>query len=377
MKLDSTPDSTTNLYSITHTILIHLLPTNFGIYSLQQNEKSFHEFLPFLFKPSLLSREGLFCCGSSFCSALRQRFVMPRGWHQTPSGWWQRSIRCPRPKSEKWPRAGTQQPSQPGRSRGRTSQDSSSPVPHRCNNPAARQSQFDAIANVSRLESAIAVLGEDNPHARPLLDALRVAKTQATVLPTQDRIKACKAFLDRAKKRVSRAEAVIARAVEQKTIFDGRLRTAPGIVGGGSESSRAITKSGGASATDRRSGAGARVVESFSDSQPKGAARRVVRGGTTMRQEGPTSPPGPRGTGRVDRDLRNALEFGDAAPINQIGNLLSQGITQFARSPKDVVMGQSRPSMMESMIEESDAKRRLVQVGSVPSALPSMLGNQM
>ena len=76
-------------------------------------------------------------------------------------------------------------------------------------------------------------------------------------------------------------------------------------------------------------------------------------------------------------NLRSALEFGDAATISQIGNLLSQGITQFARSSKDVVMGQSRSSLMESMIEESDAKKRLVQVGSVPSALPSMVGNQV
>ena len=52
-------------------------------------------------------------------------------------------------------------------------------------------------------------------------------------------------------------------------------------------------------------------------------------------------------------DLRNALEFGDTTTVAQIGSLLSQGIS-----------GQSRSSMMESLIEESDAKRRLVQVGA-------------
>ena len=63
----------------------------------------------------------------------------------------------------------------------------------------------------------------------------------------------------------------------------------------------------------------------------------------------------------------------NSATMSQIRNLLCQGITQFAHSSKDVVMGQSRPSLMESM-GESDAKRRLVQVSSVPSALPSMVG---
>ena len=149
---------------------------------------------------------------------------MPRGWHQTPSGWWQRSIRGPHSPSEKWPRAGSQQPSQPGRSRAwpkKSGQQQPSPPPLQQPSRAPESVVADAIADVSRLESAIEVL--DNPHARPLLDALRVAKTQATVPPIHDRIKACKAFLDRARKRVCRAEAVIARAVEQKTIFDGEV----------------------------------------------------------------------------------------------------------------------------------------------------------
>ena len=63
--------------------------------------------------------------------------------------------------------------------------------------------------------------------------------------------------------------------------------------------------------------------------------------------------------------------------ITQLGTLLRQGIAQLSRVSKDVVMdGQSRSSLMESMIEESDAKRRLVHVGAVPLVLPSMLGNQ-
>ena len=78
-------------------------------------------------------------------------------------------------------------------------------------------------------------------------------------------------------------------------------------------------------------------------------------------------------------DLTNALEFGNTGTITQIGLLLSQGISQLSRISKDVVMdgqGQSRSSMMESMIEESNAKGRLVHVGAVPFVILSMLGNQ-
>ena len=32
-----------------------------------------------------------------------QRCVMGRGWYQSADGWWQRSIREPRPPSEQWP----------------------------------------------------------------------------------------------------------------------------------------------------------------------------------------------------------------------------------------------------------------------------------
>ena len=72
-------------------------------------------------------------------------------------------------------------------------------------------------------------------------------------------------------------------------------------------------------------------------------------------------------------DLRSALEFGNTGTITQFG----QGIAQLSRVSKDVVMdGQSRSSLMESMIEESDARRRLVHVGAVLPVFPSMLGNQ-
>ena len=64
----------------------------------------------------------------------------------------------------------------------------------------------DAVAEVQRLEAAITVLGELNPHARPLKDALQTAKSRSRVPPVVERVEACKTFLERAKRRVLRAE---------------------------------------------------------------------------------------------------------------------------------------------------------------------------
>ena len=77
----------------------------------------------------------------------------------------------------------------------------------------------DAVAEVKRLENAIQVLEETNPHAQPLVEALRVACAKTTVPPLQERIQSCKTFVERARQRVARAEAVIARAIEQKEIY--------------------------------------------------------------------------------------------------------------------------------------------------------------
>ena len=77
-------------------------------------------------------------------------------------------------------------------------------------------------------------------------------------------------------------------------------------------------------------------------------------------------------------DMRNALEFGDSNTVVKVGALVSQGTAQLASISRDVQMdGLSRSSRIESILEESDAKRRFVQVGASPQlALPSMLGNQ-
>ena len=52
----------------------------------------------------------------------------------------------------------------------------------------------DAVAEVQRLEAAIAVLGESNPHARPLKDVLQAAKSRSRVPPVAEGIEALQDF---------------------------------------------------------------------------------------------------------------------------------------------------------------------------------------
>ena len=76
-------------------------------------------------------------------------------------------------------------------------------------------------------------------------------------------------------------------------------------------------------------------------------------------------------------DLRNALEFSDSATVTKVGSLLCQGTAQLTAGSRDVPRdGSTRSALMASLIEESDAKRRVMQ-GVSASALPSMVRNQV
>ena len=179
---------------------------------------------PFWLKPFLLKLKQMLRWLFFLCVLLH--FVMPRRWHQTPNGWWQKSIRGPRPPSVSWPRA----PSDP----------SVWARPVRIYEAGRPRSSFarshyppevttaDAMAEVQRLESAIAVLGESNPHAGPLLKSLQVAKSRSRAPPVAGRIEACKSFIERAKRRVVRAEEVIQRAQDQKDVCVAEVAAAEG-----------------------------------------------------------------------------------------------------------------------------------------------------
>ena len=136
--------------------------------------------------------------------------------------------RCPRPKSDKWPKVG-QQAERPGNSKrsqsaaGWLMKQQQKSVWDVASRPPDRGSA-EATEEVRRLEAALSALGEGNPHAKPLVEALRVARAKAKVLPLEEQIIACKNFVERARKRVTRVEAVISRALEQKVVFETEVQ---------------------------------------------------------------------------------------------------------------------------------------------------------
>ena len=71
-------------------------------------------------------------------------------------------------------------------------------------------------------------------------------------------------------------------------------------------------------------------------------------------------------------DLRNAMEFGDSSLISKIGGLVGQGAGQLEILSRDVSMdGRSKSSLMSSLIETADAKRRCVIAGIDCASGPS------
>ena len=67
----------------------------------------------------------------------------------------------------------------------------------------------DAIGEIKSLEAAIDLLGPASVHAKPLLTALKAAQERSKVGPIQERLDSCRQFIERAKKRVLRADEVI------------------------------------------------------------------------------------------------------------------------------------------------------------------------
>ena len=130
----------------------------------------------------------------------------------------------------------------------------------------------DVIGEIKSLEAAIELLGPARVHAKPLLTALKAAQERSKVVSIQERLDSCRQFIERAKKRVLPTDEVVARAVEQKAIFEAevaqaelRLVLLQAETATTSCSSASRARSGqGVADTDRSSGAGARrrlVVE--------------------------------------------------------------------------------------------------------------------
>ena len=131
---------------------------------------------------------------------------------------WVQIVRGPRPKSETWPSA---------KKHGKSAHPPpSKPKSHSPHVPVRQQSRVpeqvaaDAAEEVHKLEAAVQVLGgENNVHAKPLVEALKAARAKSRVPPVSERLTSCRNFPERARKRVTRAEDLVAKAVEQKTVF--------------------------------------------------------------------------------------------------------------------------------------------------------------
>ena len=259
---------------------------------------------------------------------------MPRGgWKSAPvlDGWVQ-IVRGPRPKSDKWPKVG-QQAVRPGNSKrsqsaagDSTKQKSAWDVPllQAPSRPPDRVSA-EATEEVHRLEAALSALGEGNPHAKLLVEALRIARSKAKVLPVEEQIIACKNFVERGRKRVSRVEAVISRALEQKVVFEKEVQEGEARLQQLEESQ-----------SQRTGDAAASVIELQRRIDDLTSERDSLRAATPMADGPPvveSIPPIPMSSvqdiegwlSNRNYELRNALEFGDSATVARLGALVAQG----------------------------------------------------
>ena len=142
---------------------------------------------------------------------------------------WRTILRGPRPPSHRWPLAqksqkksiqprrnesaarqrgpAGQQPGQQPRRDARIADTGPNITPEAITEAAA--------VEVRRLEGAVAALGEESPHAKPLLTALKAAKAKLNV-PISVQIESTTQYLERARKRLAQAEAEVARVTAQK-----------------------------------------------------------------------------------------------------------------------------------------------------------------
>ena len=210
----------------------------------------------------------------------------------------------------------------------------------------------EAVAEVKQLQAAIGVLGETSVHAMALHEALRVAQNKAKLPPIQEQLESCKTFLDRARKRVLRAQAVIDRATEQKAVYESEV-------------------------AEGQCRLEALQVEAAHKPDEPGVSKHSAK----WMEEGPSCfeniPAMPTTNVQElegwisDRncELRNAMEFGDSSLMAKIGLLVGQRATQLRSMGRDVPMaGQSKSSVMSSLIDAAEAKRRCIAAGSASGA---------
>ena len=164
---------------------------------------------------------------------------MPRGrWvfnEELSRALWQQMLRGPRPPSVQWPSRRNDMkknvPSRPQTDR----QPGTSGQPRRWRGRDQRQQPVREVKNpdddaaalqgrIEKLEKAIEVLGADNPEAKGLVSALKKARAQSqSQLAIGVRLDSCRAFVERAKKRLAGAEEAVTKALSLKSAMEAEL----------------------------------------------------------------------------------------------------------------------------------------------------------
>ena len=136
--------------------------------------------------------------------------MVRRGWSKVdvPTGWVQ-IVRGLRPKSVTWPRANSQ-PTQPqvaaAKPPGGQRRTGVAPQTRPRFSPEAVVEV--SLSKVAKLERALEVLGDtEGPVCEAMQAELKRAKSAAQLQPASVRLKQCRSFIERAKKRISDLEA--------------------------------------------------------------------------------------------------------------------------------------------------------------------------
>ena len=248
-------------------------------------------------------------------------------------------------------------------------------------NPAFKPSRApkvvvaDAVADVQRLEAAIAVLGGDNVHAKDLQEAFRVARSKTKVPPISERVEACKTFVEKAKKRVQRAQEVMDKALAQRIVHEEEVAEV--------ERRLALLQAEVATPGPDPIVQVTQLQQQTDSLVRERDALRANAVAATVPQDKPAQwmgngPPSaenipPMAANLQDLEgwfsdrnceLRNAMEFGNPGLVGQIGHLIGLGARQLeiSRDQSNVPMnGQGKSSMMAARIDQADAKRRCIE----------------
>ena len=153
-------------------------------------------------------------CQCSVVLLLGAQCPMPKGWSKAPvlDGWVQ-IVRGPRPKSETWPRA-KKHAHPPGKPKSHSSCSSSSAK------PSARASCCRRSGGGPQVGGGSASSWwREHCSREASRRGVEGSRAKSPVPPVSERLTSCRNFLERARKRVTRAEDLIAKAVEWKTVF--------------------------------------------------------------------------------------------------------------------------------------------------------------